>query len=918
MANNTIDIDVIINTAKSAKSLKEQRSALDSLREGLDNVKEGSSAFDQLTAASNELVGSMDTLSLTFEDVYGDVKPLSTQMGEMEDRMYAMANAGKTNTKEFKTLQDEVIRLKTVVRETDDTIDAFSQRGAKLNAFVGVASGIAGGFALAQGAAALFGKENENVEKALLKVQGAIAVLTGLQEIQKLVTEKNIIVQRIMNAVMKANPIFIMLGVVTAVTTAWLFFTRSQEKVKKTTEETNAELKKQSELFELINQKADLYYKTLNSGSSTLGNDLEVLEATGIEYDKLYEAQNKIIQIRKEELVILAQRRAFEQVDSIQRLKVNKGELTLKNQFSKEEWEEYKSLIQRKKVLDANYIRTKQEHEAEITQNIQEEIQNRLDLQKEFYKTIESLDNQHVLDSIKDDQEILASTLNGYNKQLVLLNQNNTNIGIALSIAKVNELEIIQKSYDDGLISTKEYNDENEKILSTYDDKQLKQTIKHGIDIKKLNTEINESTTNAYATQLTHQLNEQISIGKLMRQHELNNASKEIKDLDELETKKASINLRWDKLELTQLEEINANKLIILTNTFNQETRLINETLEYLEYKTQQSIELSEAELLIYENSIAKKTELSAEFEVNRVKLHESQIAASIRIANLEESVDKSALERFQEAYNKREEVILTYVEVVQTSIDAIQELEDRKTERALENIETERNAKLNALDEERSLKTALNSDDQQAALQQLAQQRTLTEERQAIEDEYNQKARNEKRKQFQKQKRADLIQSIINGALGVTKALASSPPPLNFILAAGVGVASGIQSGLIASQPVPTFARGGILKGASHINGGISTPFGELEGDEAVINKKSTKLFGPMLSAINVAGGGKSFDNSSPTSVFPVSSSNNDLTEIKNALKKFSNTPIQTYVNESEITKSQNNVKRLQKRNTF
>ena len=55
-------------------------------------------------------------------------------------------------------------------------------------------------------------------------------------------------------------------------------------------------------------------------------------------------------------------------------------------------------------------------------------------------------------------------------------------------------------------------------------------------------------------------------------------------------------------------------------------------------------------------------------------------------------------------------------------------------------------------------------------------------------------------------------------------------------------------------------FARGGLLDGPSHAQGGIPTAFGELEGGEAVINKRSTQKFMPLLSSINEAGGGRSF----------------------------------------------------------
>ena len=52
----------------------------------------------------------------------------------------------------------------------------------------------------------------------------------------------------------------------------------------------------------------------------------------------------------------------------------------------------------------------------------------------------------------------------------------------------------------------------------------------------------------------------------------------------------------------------------------------------------------------------------------------------------------------------------------------------------------------------------------------------------------------------------------------------------------------------------------GGVTVGPRHSEGGIPTRFGELEGGEAVINRRSTRRFRPLLSAINVAGGGRSF----------------------------------------------------------
>ena len=62
----------------------------------------------------------------------------------------------------------------------------------------------------------------------------------------------------------------------------------------------------------------------------------------------------------------------------------------------------------------------------------------------------------------------------------------------------------------------------------------------------------------------------------------------------------------------------------------------------------------------------------------------------------------------------------------------------------------------------------------------------------------------------------------------------------------------------------VETFANGGMVNGKSHAQGGEKFAVGgrvvELEGGEAVINKRSTSMFSSQLSAMNSAGGGVKF----------------------------------------------------------
>jgi len=74
----------------------------------------------------------------------------------------------------------------------------------------------------------------------------------------------------------------------------------------------------------------------------------------------------------------------------------------------------------------------------------------------------------------------------------------------------------------------------------------------------------------------------------------------------------------------------------------------------------------------------------------------------------------------------------------------------------------------------------------------------------------------------------------------------------LAYTIAAGAA-----QAAVIAATPLPTAGRGMLLRGKSHAQGGIPI---EVEGGEAIINKRSTAMYGSVLSAINEAGGGVKF----------------------------------------------------------
>jgi hypothetical protein len=131
-------------------------------------------------------IKSLEELGGTFEDVNGEAMPLSTTIGELEDRLYAMAVAGDTTSDEFKELSSQVGKMKKVIIETDLEIDGLSQTMSQN--VTGALTGVASGFSLAQGAMGAFGVGGEEVEETLLKVQSAMAMSQGLQGLKESVS----------------------------------------------------------------------------------------------------------------------------------------------------------------------------------------------------------------------------------------------------------------------------------------------------------------------------------------------------------------------------------------------------------------------------------------------------------------------------------------------------------------------------------------------------------------------------------------------------------------------------------------------------------------------------------------------------------------------------------------------------------
>lgn len=195
METRTVELNVQTNSSDAAAEFKRLHDEIALAQQELEGLTQELGASNTATVAAqkkvNDLRGAYDQLNQsvtdvdgTFAQVYGEtLQPLTTRLGEAEDRLYELALAGKQNTQEYKDLMVAAQGYLRTQQQVDLQVDAGSMPMAqKLTTAVG---GVAGGFAAAEGAIALFGVESEAVQQTLVKLNALLAITGGMTAIKE-------------------------------------------------------------------------------------------------------------------------------------------------------------------------------------------------------------------------------------------------------------------------------------------------------------------------------------------------------------------------------------------------------------------------------------------------------------------------------------------------------------------------------------------------------------------------------------------------------------------------------------------------------------------------------------------------------------------------------------------------------------
>jgi hypothetical protein len=175
MAKNvqlTIDIKGNDTVSQASEKTKKLRDDIQKLKETLASGGLGEKEYEKATEKLQKYEDRLNKFTNKTTSLQSELRKLTNEIA-----------SGKLSGKDLILATERAGALKDQIADAKQEVNNLSSDTRKLDAFLQLGQGIAGGFAAAQGAMALFGSENEDLQKSLVKIQSSVAVLNGVQAV---------------------------------------------------------------------------------------------------------------------------------------------------------------------------------------------------------------------------------------------------------------------------------------------------------------------------------------------------------------------------------------------------------------------------------------------------------------------------------------------------------------------------------------------------------------------------------------------------------------------------------------------------------------------------------------------------------------------------------------------------------------
>ena len=846
------------------------------------------------------------SLTDSFEDVYGDgAQPLTTRIGELEDRMYEMIAAGEGVGEEFDAMLNEAARLRKVIIQTDAAVDQLAESGGVLGGALSIGEGVVQSYQTLIGVQALLGEENEEMLEILAKLQASQAILNGLEatntalkknsiRFTRLQTKANSALEKVLGKTASQSKVLrgalIASGVGALIVGVGLLidnwddltaaFKRSEDGVKAN---TDAMLAANEQLADVLSA-GDKLQKQLTDENLTREEKTTAIKDLQAQYPDLIanvdaekdslEDINTALELNVALLKLRAQEQAIAEKRSETYKKILDEEVAIQTKSNVGYMASAKSQLDLDSVVSslagtmgtaANSERDREQAQKIANKESRKTIRN-------YRAQIKALDdlsagNRAEINAIlkkgatgkkENDEEIkrqeeLEKAREKWAKEEEKRLKRALDIANQLREAQIQGMQLrideeqqaIEAHYEflasaagnntDTLISLERQKNED---LNEINRRQQALDKQHVVD--KYTAEI-EAAEDSAELQLELEANLALEIAAIDEQYRI---QKEARDRELVQREK----------EINAERAENAQKAADEIALIDKEMQLERLRGSEGEFKAWQELQAER----IRQVQIARDRELEIENQTEEEReAIRKRAAQQIQSINLETFNQQQQLT--EQEKDARRDLALFIVQSAQQLGDTLFQIVSNRLQREINESKQAYNQQSQLLQDQ------LNA--------QLITQAQFNAQKSALDSEQQAKERELKKKQFERDRAADLINAAIATALAVTRALATPPAP-NFVLssiAAGLGAA---QIGFIASQPVPEFKDGGQVKlqksgtfgGKRHRSGGTKGYFDdgtrvEVERGEifTILNRKASAAIS-QLSAHNQAHGGRSF----------------------------------------------------------
>lgn len=279
---------------------------------GKDNLSNTIKSVKQELNGVGDSASKLDKINTKFEKITKSSMPLNRQVKETSKLLSQMKFDGDFNAAQFLKMAKEAGKAKDAVGDTQRIIKAFADDNFALNSVIQGVQGIAAAGTVATGTMALFGVENEKATVAIQKVQGALAILNGLQTIanvlnkdsyvniaRKIVglkleaaaTDKATIAQIKNNLAVLANPYVAAAAALAALAAAVVYYVKKVtemsdaekgvQEAMKTTEEAT---KKGQEAYGKTSMEMEQLKRTVDTFTGTKKMEMKLVEELNSKY----------------------------------------------------------------------------------------------------------------------------------------------------------------------------------------------------------------------------------------------------------------------------------------------------------------------------------------------------------------------------------------------------------------------------------------------------------------------------------------------------------------------------------------------------------------------------------------------------------------------------------------------------------